>query len=45
MFLGGVLGGLIIGLTEVYTAAYLGSNYRNITAFVILILVLFMEYG
>lgn len=43
VFSGGVLGGLIIGLTEVYTAGYLGSNYRNITAFVILIIVLFVK--
>lgn len=37
---GAVAGGLIIGLTEVYTAAYIGSNYRNIPAFVLLILIL-----
>ena len=42
-FYGGVVGGLIIGLTEVYTAAYIGSNYRNIPAFIILILVLFLR--
>ncbi len=40
---GGVVGGLLIGLTEVYTAAYIGSNFRNIPAFVILILVLFLK--
>lgn len=40
---GGVIGGLLIGLTEVYTAAYIGSNFRNIPAFVILILVLFLK--
>ena len=38
-----MVGGLIIGLTEVYTAAYIGSNYRNIPAFIILILVLFLR--
>lgn len=43
VFYGGVAGGLLIGLTEVYTAAYLGSNYRNIPAFIILILVLFLK--
>ncbi|MBQ6513130.1 MAG: branched-chain amino acid ABC transporter permease [Clostridia bacterium] len=43
VFYGGVIGGLIIGLTEVYTAAYIGSNYRNIPAFVILILILFLK--
>ena len=43
VFYGGVVGGLIIGLTEVYTAAYIGSNYRNIPAFIILILVLFLR--
>jgi len=43
VFYGGVVGGLIIGLTEVYTAAYIGSNYRNIPAFVILILILFLR--
>lgn len=43
VFYGGVVGGLLIGLTEVYTAAYLGSNYRNIPAFIILILVLFLK--
>ena len=26
-----------------YTAAYIGSNYRNIPAFVILILILFLK--
>lgn len=40
---GGVVGGLAIGLTEVYTAAYIGSNYRNIPAFIILLLVLFLK--
>ncbi len=39
----GVIGGLIIGLTEVYTAAYIGSSYRNIPAFVILIVILFVK--
>ena len=43
VFYGGVVGGLIIGLTEVYTAAYIGSHYRNIQAFIILILVLFLR--
>lgn len=43
VFYGGVVGGLIIGFTEVYTAAYIGSNYRNIPAFIILILVLFLR--
>ncbi len=43
VFYGGVVGGLVIGLTEVYTAAYLGSNYRNIPAFLILILILFLK--
>ncbi len=40
---GGVIGGIILGLLEVYTAAYIGSNYRNIPAFIILILVLFLR--
>lgn len=40
---GGVIGGFIIGLLDVYTAAYIGSNYRNIPAFIVLLLVLFLR--
>lgn len=40
---GGVIGALVIGLLDVYTAAYIGSNYRNIPAFIVLLLVLFLR--
>lgn len=40
---GGVVGSLVIGLLDVYTAAYIGSNYRNIPAFIVLLLVLFLR--
>ncbi len=42
-FSGAVLGGLIIGITEMYTAGYIGSNYRNMTAFIILIFILLVR--
>jgi len=40
---GSVLGGLIIGIVEMFTAGYISSKYRNLVAFVILILVLIIK--
>jgi branched-chain amino acid transport system permease protein len=37
---GAVLGGLILGLAEVMTAAYLDPSYRDVIGFVILVIVL-----
>jgi branched-chain amino acid transport system permease protein len=43
---GAMLGGLIIGLTEIFAAAYISSQYKDVFAFVILIAVLyFMPNG
>jgi branched-chain amino acid transport system permease protein len=43
---GAVLGGLLIGLIEVFWAAYVSSDYKNAAAFSILIIVLiFMPSG
>lgn len=40
---GAVVGGLIIGLTESYTSGYIGSEYRNMVAFILLIIVLLFK--
>ena len=40
---GAMLGGLIIGLVEVLAAGYLASDYKDVFAFVILILVLYFR--
>jgi branched-chain amino acid transport system permease protein len=40
---GAVIGSFIIGITEVLTIALIGSSYRDIGAFVILILVLLLK--
>ena len=40
---GAVLGGLILGVVENLTAAYISSGYRDMVAFVILILVLLIK--
>jgi len=37
---GAVIGGMIIALTEVYTAALLGSDWKDIAVFTVLVLVL-----
>lgn len=43
---GAMLGGLIIGITEIFTAAYISGEYKDVFAFVILIAVLyFMPTG
>ncbi len=40
---GAVLGGMIIGLVEVFAAGYLASEYKDVFAFIILILVLYFR--
>lgn len=40
---GSVVGGLVVGLSESYAAAYLGGTYRDTVAFLILILVLIIK--
>ncbi len=40
---GAMLGGLIIGLTEIFAAAYISSEYKDVFAFVILIGVLYFR--
>ena len=43
---GAVIGGLILGLTESYTSGYIGCEYRDIAAFIVLILALLIRpYG
>ena len=37
---GAVLGGLLIGIVETFTAGYIGSSIRDIAAFVVLVIVL-----
>ncbi|WP_055480026.1 branched-chain amino acid ABC transporter permease [Sphaerimonospora mesophila] len=40
---GGLLGGFAIGLVEQYVARYLGSNFTNLSVFVLLLLVLMIR--
>jgi len=40
---GAMLGGLIIGATEIFTAAYISGEYKDVFAFVILIAVLYFR--
>ncbi|MEI8393309.1 MAG: branched-chain amino acid ABC transporter permease [Rhodospirillaceae bacterium] len=40
---GAVLGGLILGISEAMSAGYLSSSYKEATAFVIILLVLFFR--
>lgn len=40
---GAVIGGLILGLTESYTSGYIGSEYRDVAAFIVLIAVLLIR--
>ncbi len=40
---GAVLGGMLIGLVEVFAAGYLASEYKDVFAFIILILVLYFR--
>jgi len=40
--LGAILGGVLVGLSEAMSAGYLSSQYKDATAFVIIILVLFV---
>ncbi|WP_433496407.1 branched-chain amino acid ABC transporter permease [Sphaerimonospora sp. CA-214678] len=40
---GGLLGGFAIGLIEQYVARYLGSNFTNLSIFVVLLLVLMIR--
>jgi branched-chain amino acid transport system permease protein len=42
-FPGAVLGGLVLGLLESFSAGYLSSAYKDVTAFGILLLVLFLR--
>jgi branched-chain amino acid transport system permease protein len=38
---GAVVGGLVLGLLETFSAGYLSSEYKDAVAFVLIILVLF----
>jgi branched-chain amino acid transport system permease protein len=40
---GAMLGGMLIGLVEVFAAGYLASEYKDVFAFIILILVLYFR--
>lgn len=40
---GAVLGGLLIGIVETFTAGYISSNLRDIAAFIVLVLVLIFK--
>jgi branched-chain amino acid transport system permease protein len=42
-FPGAILGGLILGLLETLGAAYISSAYKDVIAFVVLLLVLFIR--
>ena len=39
---GAVVGGLLVGLSEAFSAGYLSSDYKDATAFIIILLVLFI---
>jgi branched-chain amino acid transport system permease protein len=39
---GAMIGGLVIGLVEIFAAAYISSQYKDVFAFIILILVLYL---
>jgi branched-chain amino acid transport system permease protein len=40
---GAIIGGVSMGLIETFTAGYIGSDYKNIIAYVVLILFLFIK--
>ena len=40
---GAVLGGILIGIIETFTAGYISSNLRDIAAFIVLIIVLIVR--
>jgi branched-chain amino acid transport system permease protein len=40
---GSIIGGLIVGISESFAAAYIGGSYRDAVAFIILILVLLIK--
>ena len=39
--LGAVVGGLVLGLLEAFSAGYLSSQYKDAVAFIVILLVLF----
>lgn len=41
--LGAVLGGFVIAIAEIFTAGYLSSNWRDMAAFVVLIMILIIR--
>ena len=40
---GAMLGGLVLGLTESFAAGYISSDYENVFAFALLILILILK--
>ena len=42
-FPGAIIGGITLGLLESLTAGYLSSAYKDVVAFVVLLLVLFVR--
>lgn len=42
-FVGSIVGGLILGLLEIFTSGYISSNYRDIISFTVLLLFLFVR--
>ena len=46
VILGGIVGGVIIGLLEAYTAGYLGAGLSQVIPFIVLVLILMVRpYG
>ncbi|MEO1198224.1 MAG: branched-chain amino acid ABC transporter permease [Pseudomonadota bacterium] len=43
--IGAVIGGLMVGLLEAFTAGYLSSEYKDATAFIVILIVLFFFPG
>ena len=39
---GAVVGGLLLGLLEAFSAGYISSNYKDAVAFLVILAVLFM---
>ena len=40
---GAVLGGLVLGVTEAMTSGYLSSQYKDVVAFALLIMILLLR--
>ena len=42
-FVGAIIGGILLGLIETFTASYISSTYKDMIAYAILLLFLFIK--